>query len=101
MRPHFPKRLRVSVTQTDIEEGERADCYTCPIALAAARTMKNRGVEGVVRVTEESLVVYPKGDPTVGYRSGTAVAEFISKFDTNRQVEPQIVNFYKDEGYYL
>lgn len=37
--------LAVQVTQEDIDQGKRADCLKCPVALAVRRAMKNRGYD--------------------------------------------------------
>lgn len=67
--------IRIEVTQEDIKDGVRGDCYTCPLARAIGRAMD---LPGSAFVTLRSLYL---DDFTRICWLPVAAAEFVTKFD--------------------
>ena len=76
------KKIKVSVTEADIENGKAKRCVFCPVALACARAL---GVE-YVTVTDTSL--YDEAGVTLFARLSCEVKAFISRFDSGGICQP-------------
>lgn len=61
----------IQVTQDDIEQGIRADCYYCPVALALERTLGAVDVR-VYRGSADWMIPPKNGSPGRGDPNGTA-----------------------------
>ncbi len=78
--------MLVKVTQKHIDEGKRADCYTCPIALAIL-DIDPKPVN--VQVKYSYVMIYiEKNGKYKQYELPWEAREFISKFDNGKKVEP-------------
>jgi hypothetical protein len=82
-KPIKPDRMKISVTQEDIDTGITEDCRCCPIANAICRTV---GPKGNVLVDSEQMI-------EIGFSKYRAVrqeivAEFIASFDDGEIVHP-------------
>lgn len=83
------EKIRVNVTQRDIDEGEAKDCQQCPIARALWRVAKRRGAQKVqigrgtwdVEFTDYTKDVW-------GYLPDAAKA-FVNAFDLGKTVQPR------------
>ena len=69
----------VHVTQRHIDNGDRLECQTCPVALA----IKEQTGEQYVKVYSNIIKV-----GKVTYKTTNDVYNFISDFDENIAVEP-------------
>lgn len=73
-------KLKITVTQEDIEEGQARSCHRCPVALAMSRTIGRE------------LVVYPHYAGTLGMDVvcffPSEVEQFIADFDEGKPVKP-------------
>lgn len=85
-----PKML-VRVTQDDIDEGEREDCFMCPVARALTREFPGC----IPEVTGTGIELYEFDDACDGLgtwlfhaRTPKKAAEFIEAFDDGEGVEP-------------
>ena len=78
------KKIKVSVTKEDIENGKAQKCSECPVALAIARAL------GIERVTVTGAVLYST-DPNkrdVYACLPPEVRRFIDRFDDGLKCEP-------------
>lgn len=74
--------MLIQVTQEDINNGRRGNCYYCPVALAVARIFNAHnfiyvGAEGICDVRKWTVPVLPP-----------EVFDFICKFDRQFPVAP-------------
>ena len=77
------KKIKVSITKEDIENGKARRCAICPVSLACARAL---GVK-FVSVTNVSLYgFYPKDD-FLG-NLPIRVQKFIERFDAGKKCDP-------------
>lgn len=89
MKPQFPKRLIVEVTQADIDEGHRRDCLRCPIALATYRALDGDNRPYMTYVSVSARVEVMSDEMSDGESSGILASywlpdeahQFISYFD--------------------
>ena len=82
-------RIKVSVTQQDIDNGRRQDPFSCPIALSLRRAF---GAEQI-RIESHRIII---GNQE--YRPSKRMKTFIHKFDSGKSVEPQTF-IVKDRGW--
>ncbi len=76
------KKVRINVTQRDIERGIRFTSYTCPIARAARRHPELKGCA----VSPDSLAFDNSG--WVWTPLPEKACEFVDSFDGGRPVKP-------------
>jgi hypothetical protein len=78
--------MLIRVTQADIENGQKTDCYLCPIALAINRAIgKDSSSFWGAQVYRTQLT------PHLGYKqvlTPRRVERFIVRFDHNLPVQP-------------
>jgi hypothetical protein len=80
--------MLIRVTQADIEQGRRTDCYLCPIALAINRALNlNTGSQGIQGAQVYRSQITPKIFHVVQPTS-RRVERFIWAFDHNLPVSP-------------
>lgn len=72
----------VQVTQKDINDGRRRDCYECPIARALKRVLRP-GVYVAVKFSEFCLNTCSNN-----YKLPREACDFIDKFDDRLEVFP-------------
>lgn len=72
--------IQVSVTKRDIEEGDRFDGRSCPIALAIRRAMRTKSVA----VIGANIIYIRK----LLWKGEKRVKDFIRKFDSGQRVQP-------------
>lgn len=72
-------RIKIEVTQEDINYGIKGICDSCPVARAIKRKVKDHGVS----VGSNYIRVWGKEIQTL-----KKVSEFIRKFDTAKTVKP-------------
>ena len=80
-------KIRIEVTQKHIDEGEKRDCFSCPIALALYESMpqKTPKVEGCwTRIGKRTVHNSPR------------TRAFISDFDEGYPVKPCILILTED-----
>ena len=84
----YPLRLRIEITEDDINKGEAKQPSSCPIALAVERMFPDAfGIS----VTDEIRID--------GYRyRGAKVSDFVESFDSGGYVEPCIIEVSRDES---
>jgi hypothetical protein len=83
MTMKLQKRVLISVTQKDIDEGRINDCVRCPIAQACSRTF---GREYFVTGIDAQPMRTPQGWAT--RRLPRSARRFIQSYDRFRKVEP-------------
>ena len=77
------REITIDVTQDDIDNGEKAACHFCPIALALNRMT---GMSSIIGSTKIHIGEIGQGGATC-YTS-PEMREFVWKFDTDRGVKP-------------
>lgn len=80
-----PKRLRVEVTQADIDNGVRNDCSRCALALALQKLPGGPGV----RVGNATVSVV-RGTGRTMYYLSKAARRFVERFDARIPVTPAV-----------
>jgi len=100
----FPERLTVKVTDEDIRKGTRWSPHSCPIALAANRTLFESGLREVF-IEAGRLTVRVYAEPTVedepihsgllaSYRTTGEASDFMHVFDDSLDaVQPSEFTF--------
>jgi hypothetical protein len=78
--------VTISVTQDDIDSGERMDPARCPVALAVTRILKDGYRAGVGLCTVG--ILDNRHDQVDISTLSQAVSDFISDFDAGVPVEP-------------
>lgn len=73
--------MKINVTQADIENGHRADCFHCPIALAVIRAT---GIFSTV--DSDGIRIYD--NPVKRFPHDMQRQEFIERYDHKETVEP-------------
>lgn len=76
--------MKVSVTQDDIDHGERHCCERCPVARAIRRVI---GDMPVVEVERDNVTIGPLGGWTYATLP-TRATKFIDRFDVGLKVAP-------------
>ncbi len=81
-------RIRIDVTQADIDAGKRNDCGKCPVALAARRALPGH----FVTVTYTDMQI--DGPISTCYRLPDSAERFVAHFDNDlpRDYENPFVN---------
>lgn len=84
-------KVKIMVTQADIDRGEPREGGSCPIALACLRAFPDRGT--MVHVSDDHLVVnrldeQGYGRDPVAYALPPSAQEFIQKFDGRQDCTP-------------
>lgn len=74
------KNIKIEVTQQDIDNGKRASCFYCPIALVCTRTFKELCLIG------ESYLGFIRGGKK--YPLPQNARQFVTDFDHGRPVKP-------------
>ena len=83
-RSPFLKTIRLTVTQSDIQDGQPGHPEQCPIALAFSRRF---GLE--VSVDGERVFIDTGDDmPGVQYKTPDEASDFIRLFDAHKPVMP-------------
>jgi hypothetical protein len=83
------KRLKVTVTQEDIDEGERGECSRCPIALAIKRVFSNT----FVSVNGADARVEEVDGRRRWYSLSKSAREFIASFDSDGKIAVKPATF--------
>lgn len=76
----------INVTQQDIDQGVRATCSFCPVALAMNREIKKPPLR--IDVTREAWCFTLRGNPAGLNFFPVSVRDFIAHFDAGRPVTP-------------
>jgi hypothetical protein len=86
--------MTITVTQEDIDNGERWDCALCPVALALKRAIGKPvsvNADGGLTVVDydlaSDLASFTSYSPVIASHQDS-VTEFIRKFDEGDDVEP-------------
>jgi hypothetical protein len=78
--------MRIQVSQRDIDHGERGDCFLCPLARAAKRSVRKRCSVGFSFYSGDlQLIIDGVGIVAV---LPPAAAVFVQRFDAGRPVKP-------------
>lgn len=75
-------KYTVEVTQTDIDKGDRACRYNCPVALALRRVIHTDVEVG------DTCLATKIDDAIIDVESPPAVKEFVFDFDRGEEVKP-------------
>jgi hypothetical protein len=86
-------KLKVTVTQSDIDAGVARECGRCPVALALARVVP-AGLTVIVGCISATLLSGAPTLPSFHTEIPEIARDFISAFDEGRPVEP--VEFFLD-----
>lgn len=83
-------KLRVEVTQEDIDNGVIASPQNCPIALAVKRELTAQGYHylGIIVGNMQVQVLYDAYCPVARYNLPVEAYNFILAFDNKGTVEP-------------
>jgi len=76
-------RVKIEVTQEDIDRGARRSCCNCPIALAVKRLVPHCS-----EVDVRCGAIYAKTPELWKADASISVIDFISGFDAGRPVQP-------------
>jgi hypothetical protein len=76
-------KLKIEVTQEDIDKGKRDDCTSCPIALAAIRTGATSAF-----VDSDSIHIVAENERGLFFKLPLKAQQFIHDFDYSRPVSP-------------
>ncbi len=83
------KKIKISVTQEDIDHGTASDCATCPVALALKRTLKgNEVIVEEVYAGVNYLYFFYKKRMVYLCNTPRIVNKFMNDFDMGREVSP-------------
>ncbi len=74
-------KLTISVTQEDIDLGERSNCSRCPIARAGRRAFQIAQVPNDNSFTVTNSCIYPVSDSRIEHALPMHAIDFISEFD--------------------
>jgi hypothetical protein len=77
------QKYTITVTQEDIDTGERDDCNRCPIALAAGRVLG-----GKVIVDDDWIISRADFNDSDFYALTDEARQFILRFDAGEPVSP-------------
>jgi hypothetical protein len=78
-------RVRVRITATDIAQGERESCDSCPIAFAIARRF---GVRRAFADYTDSGLVWSTDKRYLRRQEHRACRVFMERFDRGKRVKP-------------
>jgi hypothetical protein len=82
--------MKINITQEHINNGRRADCDNCPIALALKEQFERATVRSFVRTWD--------GDKRRNFLLTSKAVSFITDFDNGRPVEPCELEIYEDHS---
>ncbi len=80
--------IKLSVTQQDIDEGEKASCTKCPVALALQRALGRQDDAAMVGMGMVNLFIDGNS-----HKVPDAVRDFVRSFDSGDKVEPFELTF--------
>jgi hypothetical protein len=78
-----PTSMKISITQSDIDMGERHHSRFCPVSLAASRAFRRD-----IRVSWTRAWGNPHIEPAICFALPEKVKDFVLSFDRGDQVEP-------------
>jgi hypothetical protein len=86
-------RIKLEVTQQDIDRGKRGECDKCAVALALSRQLPQYepsvgNLSGITLYDKESRLPIYECDNT------KKIQEFISKFDAGEPVKPDTFSLF-------
>lgn len=85
------KRLKIKVTQEDINDGEVLDACNCPIARATRRGLSEAGHQvSKVTVNNTHVKVRAKTGHITNYKLSPAAKRFVNAFDNCNDVNPSV-----------
>lgn len=81
--------LEVEITEQDIKDGKRFNCFECPNSLAVVRAAKRKrlGIRAAV-TTWNFIQMNGKTKGYVTFNVPRIVQQFIAKFDQEKTVKP-------------
>jgi len=90
----YPKRLTLSITEGDIEDGERRQAMYCPFALATTRET----MSVCVVATPNYIALFDiKNEPEAYYKMTKKATTWMERFDLGRHVKPDKFQLIRSE----
>ena len=81
----YPKRITLTITQEDIEDGERVNALYCPFALAMIRET----MSVCVVATPRYIALFDiKNEPEGYYKLTKKATAWMDRFDLGKRVKP-------------
>jgi hypothetical protein len=77
-------RVKIRVTQDDIDKGIQSNCVECPVA----RALNRAGIKGLVASSFVSVVSVNDGPAGFFAELPRSANRFIERFDNYREVKP-------------
>jgi hypothetical protein len=76
------EEITFEISNKDIDQGRRSDCYACPAALSLSRLLDSKVINDVVIGVNSSCI------NNEYYSHGEDLVEFILNFDNGKKVTP-------------